>query len=170
MLNKDYKILDSGDRTEFETGAVRDLKFGKGRFDLMPLQELSNLMGGDVFIGLISDFVRTKNPDILYEAIKQLIFIKYEEECHERSYNEEKIGDVFKEVTAVEMLHLAVHFEKGAEKYGERNWEKGIPVNCYIDSALRHYTKWIAKFEDEDHYISCIWNLICCIWTVNNCE
>lgn len=30
-------IKDSGERTEFETGAVRDLHEGKGRFDLLPL-------------------------------------------------------------------------------------------------------------------------------------
>lgn len=29
-------IKDSGQRTEFETGAVRDMHEGKGRFDLLP--------------------------------------------------------------------------------------------------------------------------------------
>ena len=29
-------ILDSGERTEFSSGAVRDMHTGKGRFDLMP--------------------------------------------------------------------------------------------------------------------------------------
>ena len=29
-------IKDSGNRREFETGAVRDMAEGKGRFDLMP--------------------------------------------------------------------------------------------------------------------------------------
>lgn len=29
-------IKDSGERTEFSTGAVRDMKDGKGRFDLLP--------------------------------------------------------------------------------------------------------------------------------------
>jgi hypothetical protein len=29
-------ILDSGERTEFETGAVRDMHTGKGRMDLLP--------------------------------------------------------------------------------------------------------------------------------------
>lgn len=29
-------ILDSGERTEFNTGAVRDMHEGKGRFDLLP--------------------------------------------------------------------------------------------------------------------------------------
>jgi hypothetical protein len=31
------EIKDSGDRTQFETGAVRDMHEGKGRLDLMPL-------------------------------------------------------------------------------------------------------------------------------------
>ena len=30
------QILDSGNRREFETGAVRDMQEGKGRFDLLP--------------------------------------------------------------------------------------------------------------------------------------
>ena len=30
------KIKDSGDRTEFSTGAVRDMHAGKGRMDLLP--------------------------------------------------------------------------------------------------------------------------------------
>ena len=30
-------ILDSGDRTQFSSGAVRDMKGGKGRCDLLPL-------------------------------------------------------------------------------------------------------------------------------------
>lgn len=29
-------ILDSGERTSFNTGAVRDMHIGKGRFDLLP--------------------------------------------------------------------------------------------------------------------------------------
>lgn len=29
-------IKDSGNRTEFETGAVRDIQVGKGRMDLLP--------------------------------------------------------------------------------------------------------------------------------------
>ena len=31
-----YNILDSGERTEFESGAVRDMHKGKGRMDLLP--------------------------------------------------------------------------------------------------------------------------------------
>lgn len=36
-------IRDSGERTEFETGAVRDLHSGKGRMDLLPWEALVEL-------------------------------------------------------------------------------------------------------------------------------
>jgi hypothetical protein len=34
------KVKDSGKRTEFSTGAVRDDRVGKGRFDLLPIYPL----------------------------------------------------------------------------------------------------------------------------------
>ena len=36
-------ILDSGDRTEFETGAKRDMHEGKGRLDLLPCNAILEL-------------------------------------------------------------------------------------------------------------------------------
>lgn len=35
------EIKDSGERREFETGAVRDIQDGKGRCDLLPLDVVS---------------------------------------------------------------------------------------------------------------------------------
>lgn len=36
FVGKDGSIKDSGNRTEFSTGAVRDMHEGKGRMDLLP--------------------------------------------------------------------------------------------------------------------------------------
>mgnify|MGYP003329792284 CR=1 FL=1 len=36
-------IKDSGDRTKFETGAVRDMHAGKGRMDLLPVTAIIEL-------------------------------------------------------------------------------------------------------------------------------
>ncbi len=36
-------IKDSGERTEFTSGAVRDMHEGKGRFDLLPMCVLMRL-------------------------------------------------------------------------------------------------------------------------------
>lgn len=96
------RIKDSGSRTEFETGAVRDMHEGKGRCDLLP-------------------------PNAL--------------------------------------LRLARHFENGVVKYGDRNWEKGIPENSFIDSGLRHIFKYMAGEKDENHLIAAVWNLICLVET-----
>ena len=95
-------IKDSGDRTEFPTGAVRDMHEGKGRCDLLPM-------------------------------------------CV--------------------MLRLAKHYEAGAIKYSDRNWEKGIPAHSFVDSALRHIFKYMDGQTDEDHLIAAIWNLCGLAWT-----
>lgn len=38
-----YGIKDSGERTEFDTGAVRDMHTGKGRMDLLPVSAIIEL-------------------------------------------------------------------------------------------------------------------------------
>ena len=96
------KLKDSGDRTYFETGAMRDLGGSKGRCDLLPAKAL---------------------------------------------------------------IRLSKHFEKGAKKYSERNWEKGIPISSFVDSALRHIFKYMEGECDEDHLCAACWNVICAMQT-----
>ena len=59
------------------------------------------------------------------------------------------------------LIRLAKHFEGGANKYGDRNWEKGQPLSRYFDSAMRHAFKYILGMRDEDHLIAACWNLMC---------
>lgn len=56
----------------------------------------------------------------------------------------------------------------GCQKYGERNWEKGIPLHCYIDSGVRHYIKWKRGDTDEPHDRAFLWNMLGAVWTHNN--
>ena len=63
------------------------------------------------------------------------------------------------------LLRLARHYEAGSLKYGDRNWEKGIPCHSYADSALRHICKYLDGWTDEDHLIAAIWNLCGLAWT-----
>jgi len=93
-------IKDSGQRHEFSTGAVRDMREGKGRMDLLP---------------------------------------------------------------ALALIRLSKHFENGAKKYGPRNWQLGIPIDSFIDSALRHTFKYMAGMDDEDHLVAAAWNLMCAL-------
>lgn len=54
---------------------------------------------------------------------------------------------------------LAHIFELGAEKYDDRNWERGMPMSTCVDSALRHLTKLLAGEQDEDHASLALTNL-----------
>ena len=64
------------------------------------------------------------------------------------------------------VLEVSKHYEEGAKKYAERNWEKGIPCHCYIDSAVRHLLKWLDGWDDEPHDRAFLWNMFCLLWTV----
>lgn len=61
---------------------------------------------------------------------------------------------------------LAIHYEKGCQKYGDRNWEKGIPIHTFLNSATRHLAQVIDGKDDENHLIAAIWNLFCAYETI----
>ncbi|SFJ26580.1 hypothetical protein SAMN02910355_1872 [Terrisporobacter glycolicus] len=153
-------ILDSGDRTAYPTGAVRDIKEGKGRCDLMPLDVIANLML-DPFFRYINEFKNDQeNTKPLYHLLEEYSYVLDKEQKHE-SIEESKANMI---------LEVSKHFEEGAKKYGENNWQKGIPIQSYIDSACRHYLKILRGDKDEQHERALVWNILCCIWTVKHKE
>ncbi len=89
-------LRDSGERTEYSTGAVRDRRTGKGRYDLIPTELL---------------------------------------------------------------IRLAKHYENGAVKYNDRNWEKGMPISNFVDSAFRHLVSYMAGDTEEDNLAAIVWNV-----------
>ena len=97
-----YITKDSGKRELYETGARRDIRTGKGRYDLLPPLAINRVAGV---------------------------------------------------------------YERGAAKYGYRNYEKGIPLSRYLDSALRHTFEVLEGKEDEDHAAQAAWNLLAFIQT-----
>jgi len=90
-----FETKDSGQREEFSTGSRRDVRTGKGRYDLLP-----------------------PGP----------------------------------------MKRLAQLYERGAEKYGEGNWEKGQPVSRLMDSLIRHAFNYLEGEKTEDHMAAVAWN------------
>ena len=145
------RIKDSGDRTEFKSGAVRDMREGKGRCDLMPLEVVQRFVGDDGIdptLVCIANFQTSGDTSDLYNALTY-----FDEQHWDNPYTL--------------CLEVAKHFEEGAKKYGENNWQKGIPVHCYIDSAIRHYLKWLRGDTDEPHDRAFVWNIMCCIWEVD---
>lgn len=51
-------------------------------------------------------------------------------------------------------------FEEGARKYAKRNYEAGMPLSRFIDSALRHIFKHLEGYRDEPHMAQAGWNIL----------
>lgn len=98
----EFIVKDDGTRVLSETGAARQNKAMKGRFDLIPT-----------------------------EALRR----------------------------------LALHYEGGAKAYGDRNWEKGLPLSSFYNSGQRHLLAWASGEGTEDHLAAVMWNAAGAMWT-----
>ena len=63
-------------------------------------------------------------------------------------------------ITPYGLQRLALHYERGAAKYADRNWEKGIPVSRCFSSAVRHLFQYLAGDRSEDHLAAAAWNIM----------
>ena len=63
------------------------------------------------------------------------------------------------------LIRLSKHYEKGSADHGERNWEKGIPMHSFLDSAIRHLFKYMDGQTSEDHLSAAAWNILGAMWT-----
>lgn len=145
------EILDSGSRRIFKSGAVRDIQENKGRCDLLPLAEVAYLLNqtSDKVLEHLNVYVREGDVSHLFYALVEFIARHYKD-------------------VPTAILEVAKHYEEGALKYKERNWEGGIDLHCYIDSGIRHYLKFLRGDKDEPHDRAVIWNLLGAIWTHKN--
>lgn len=140
------ELKDSGARREFDSGAVRDITEGKGRCDLLPFDVLAwyyaDANGPDMIFMNLHWYIYKGDPKYLILALG--------------AFNQKHWSD------STEMfLETSKHYEDGARKYSERNWEKGIPSHCYLDSGPRHYLKFLRGDTDEPHDRAFVWNILC---------
>jgi hypothetical protein len=138
-------LKDSGTRRVFSSGATRDCAEGKGRMDLVPLLEVSELLNDPVYKH-VHNYIRTGDTEQIKIAMN-LFVIKHYKDWY----------------TAI--IEVSKQYEDGCIKYGDRNFEKGLPLNCFVDSALRHYTKVLRKDNDEPHDRAFLWNLLTLLYT-----
>lgn len=174
---KDYEIKIDGEKSQFDGGAIR-YKKNKGRMDLIPegpLQVIINHIENnytchkdwyDLTKACILSSDKIMSSDVqnkaLADVIVNLIALKHYRDEVDHPYAYTLICDEIPKM----LLELSVHFQKGAEAYGEHNCEKGIPLWSFIDSGKRHMMQYIIGADDgENHYIAAIWNFWMAIWT-----
>lgn len=57
------------------------------------------------------------------------------------------------------LLRWGQRMADGAEHYGARNWEQGIPSTCFLESAWRHLVQWSDGDRTEDHLSAVLFNI-----------
>jgi len=64
----------------------------------------------------------------------------------------------------------ARHYERGAKKYTDRNWEQGMPMSDYFASAIRHLGAIMVGDHTEDHYGALLFNALGLVETLERCN
>lgn len=137
-------LADSGERTATVTGALRQPNSpDAGRFDLIPGECVASLptdvdTDGSFSAAIQDAYMGLSLGDL--EHVRGLaafiIFAKW----------------------GGSLRRLAVHYARGAIKYADRNWEKGLETGRIVDSLLRHADKALRGEMDEDHEAAVVWN------------
>lgn len=122
--------LDSGHREEYATGARRD-------------------SGGDKPIPLVGTnptWVQVIYPGFIFDRSLPL------------NTGFEKLEGITSLTPSLALNRLEALFQRGAEKYGTDNWQKGIPLQRYYESLARHLVEAWAGDTSEDHLAAILWN------------
>lgn len=63
-------------------------------------------------------------------------------------------------ITPAGLRRLAMTCAEGAKKYGERNWERGLPASDLLNHAIRHIYMYLEGDTAEDHLAHAAWNIL----------
>jgi hypothetical protein len=58
------------------------------------------------------------------------------------------------------LRRLALQLEAGARKYEDRNWEKGMDADRYVDGLFRHVFAFMEGDTSENHLGAALFNLV----------
>ena len=190
-----YLKTDKSKLETFSTGAKREDKSGKGRYDLIPgdiMNDIEDLAWTTYFqngvttcsatdVSKSAYFEDWTNIELYYDFIINMIsyfFIPAEkrveciDDCGEISY--EISWDSFRSGIYEMRKQLALHYEAGAIVHGVDNWKKGIPIygsdkgGCFLDSMRRHTDQALQDKTDEPHDVAAIWNAFGAAWTLRH--
>ena len=182
---------------DFGTGAKREEKTGKGRYDLIPgdvMRDIERYAWDQYFrndsctfsISDISMSAYIEEPEFESEFLDFItymimgFFIPDNEKfacidhVGEKAY---KVNwDSFRKGIYEMRKSLAKHYEAGAIIHGPDNWKKGIKIcggkrgGTFLDSMRRHADQALMGLTDEPHATAAIWNAVGAIWTLRNID
>ena len=142
-----HGLVDSGARTSSVTGALREPSTVEaGRYDLIP-PEAFEAVACSRFSNTLQAAEANLANGLRYGSYPMIgSFIAYVVEHELRGWH-----------------RIAVHYARGALKYADRNWEKGLETGRTVSSLYRHLDKAKRGLVDEDHWAAASWNAIALI-------
>lgn len=186
---------DASKLESFNTGAKREDKTGKGRYDLIPgdiMDMFEEFIWETYFkngtttcsetdVSKSAYFDDWTNIELYFDFIFNMIsyfFVPYgakeefTDDTGEVSY--EITWEAFRAGLYVMRAALAKHYEGGAKIHGVDNWKKGLPIygsergGCFLDSMRRHADQALSGADDEPHAVAALWNAFGAVWTLKN--
>lgn len=185
--NGTYLKTDASKLEDFGTGAKREDKTGKGRYDLIPGDVMSDFEDyvkkeftrcegvikspTEITVSSSAYFDAWLDKNNYYKFIVNVTawnFVRTPIDRDEMTYAEFREG--FYEMRKA----LAKHYEEGAKVHGVDNWKKGLPIygsergGCFLDSMRRHTDQMLQHKTDEPHAVAALWNAFCALWTMKH--
>jgi hypothetical protein len=185
--NGTYLKTDKNKLEDFGTGAKREDKSGKGRYDLIPGDVMHDFEDyvekaftgcegvikspTEVDVSSSAYFNDWQDKNNYYKFILNVTawnFVRIPIDKDEMTYVEFRKG--FYEMRK----ELARHYEEGAKVHGVDNWKKGLPIygsergGCFLDSMRRHTDQMLQRKTDEPHAVAALWNAFCAVWTLKH--
>lgn len=62
-------------------------------------------------------------------------------------------------ISPIGLRQLAETYAEGAEKYGDNNWKKGLPIGDTLNHLIRHIELWRSGDRNESHLAHAAWGL-----------
>ncbi len=144
----------AGDKEQFATGAQRDTQTGKLRYDLIPAVAILRT-SDQAYFGWMERF--PDPTEILDRVLHWARGDTNQDWLALAALATQRCMDGAHEA----LTRLAVHYAKGAVKYGENNWQKGMPFSRMYASMLRHIMAELAGEDSEDHLAAALFGLFC---------
>lgn len=172
------QMQDTGERITYEDGAQREPHQGKGRYDWISPFALERVVAVGKILSGIKQLPRKEEPG--FDRITIAVALTYLNDwrkgrraldllasaawhvfdaIHFEETGTGMLTGGFESLSPYALKRLADWCEIGGIKYGDRNWEKGMPYDHPLDSCLRHINKWLMRMTDEDHLAAAVWNL-----------
>lgn len=158
--------VKGGALSHFPSGAVRSADADEFRFDLL------SPIAVDMFLAGAMTAMTDGWPERTSEAIRSIyLFLGGDgDPVDSLCVALECIGDAMKsrgmgnKKAFVAFMHgAAAASREGQDKYGDYNWEKGMPADDLINHAIRHLLLAIDEDNSEAHFAHASWNLMAAI-------